>query len=117
MPLASYSIYRYLCVLLLLIAQQGALGHATWHAGGDARAAREHASLALTQDKGHRSPLDQSALCAFDLAYGQVMGATHGACIAAAFVSTVVERIQASATRQLIATVITPQSRGPPVLL
>lgn len=113
----SQSIYRYLCVLLLLIAQQGALGHATWHAGGDARAARGNASLAQTQDSGHKVPLGQGTLCAFDLAYGQVMGATHGACIAAAFVPMGVERIQEGAPRQLIATVISPHSRGPPVLL
>jgi len=78
--------FHFLCVLLLLVAQQGALFHATWHAGGDARA---HKSYAHIQDTARELPVgpvnqnkqsSQRNLCAFDLAFGQVLGGVQGSC-------------------------------------
>ncbi len=77
--LSSFRFVHYLCVALLLIAQQGALVHATWHAGGDVHAgqtprdAADHESSA-----GQESRDSQSNLCDFDLAFGQVLGGVHG---------------------------------------
>jgi hypothetical protein len=73
---------HYLCVALLLIAQQGALVHATWHAAGDIHAgetqhnAADRESSAGQQNRDSQS--DQSNLCDFDLAFGHVLGGVHG---------------------------------------
>ncbi len=87
---------HYVLVFLLLIAQQGALAHATWHARG----ADEHASHVHSLHGGghahdgpdahhdhdhghdhghdHESPSGQASLCAFDFAFGQVLGVVYG---------------------------------------
>jgi hypothetical protein len=75
---------HYLCALFLLIAQQGALAHAAWHA-------RVQADEVFAAEYGHNhahhdghahaggEPADiQASLCAFDLAFGQVLGGAHG---------------------------------------
>jgi hypothetical protein len=70
---------HYLCVALLLIAQQGALVHATWHAGGDAHAAQTpHNAADRESSAGQENRDSQSNLCDFDLAFGQVLGGVHG---------------------------------------
>jgi hypothetical protein len=70
---------HYLCVFLLLIAQQGALVHATWHAGGDIHAGEtqhDAADRGSSADQENRD--SQSDLCDFDLTFGHVLGGVHG---------------------------------------
>jgi hypothetical protein len=73
--------FHTLCVVLLLIAQQGAIVHATWHAGGDARKAHANQGHVPEYGTDHQTPIGQGGLCAFDLAFGQVLGGVHGSCV------------------------------------
>ena len=110
--------FHCICVLLLLIAQQGALVHATWHAGGDARAQANPAQEQLRDGgKDFSRPGSKRSLCAFDLAFGQVLGGTHNACTPLALMAVAVEGIGDPALPQLRAAALSPKSRGPPVLL
>ena len=119
----SRRFFHYACVLLLLIAQQGALVHAMWHASAHAQADRvahtydTHNGRAQTQPLNHDVPAGQGSLGAFDLAFGQVLGGTHSACLPAAFAPAVVERIHERTAPRLHAAALSPKSRGPPVLL
>lgn len=97
--------------------------HATWHAGGgaDSHAAHAHDSHDGHEghaheggEAGHESPIDQGGLCAFDAAFGQVMGGVLGACMPfLAFVPSVRPSVFELNSR-LGAAAITAQSRGPP---
>lgn len=75
--------FQYLFIFLLLAAQQSALVHATWHAAGDAQQQTLHDTHEQDaqphQDDNHDTR--QSSLCAFDLAFGQVLGGAHGSCV------------------------------------
>jgi len=104
---------QYFCVFLLLVAQQGALTHAVWHAHDG------HHSHAHEQDGAHEdeSPSIQSTLCAFDMAFGQVLGGTHGGTMALAYAPIVLERFHDLTTPRLRAEAVSPKSRGPPALL
>ena len=102
-------------MLLLLFAQQSALSHASWHAGVNALLKNADGRAQLT-GAGQQSPLAKDSLCAFDMAFGQVLGGTHGACAPAAFAPAVVERILDLSAPRLHAATLTPKSRGPPVL-
>lgn len=122
----SRRFFHTLCVLLLLLVQQGALFHATWHASGATQAhhlAHGHDGNAVDSDVGPESPAGkgresgQSSLCAFDLAFGQVLGGTHSGCMSPALVPAVVERIHDLTAPRLHAEAVSPKSRGPPVLL
>ena len=77
---------HHLCMLLLLATQQVALAHAAWHArvqpGKAATYEQDHAHPHQAHDHGevgHGGSDVQSSLCAFDLAFGQVLGGVHGA--------------------------------------
>jgi hypothetical protein len=79
LSLVSFRFIHHLCVALLLIAQQGALVHATWHAGGDVHAGQSPyegiTQVSPTDDENRDS---QSNLCDFDLVFGQVLGGAQG---------------------------------------
>jgi hypothetical protein len=107
-----------LCVILLLAAQQGALTHAVWHAYTAHPAQAAAAYQVDGADLGDsNSPSKPANLCAFDLAFGQVLGATHSACIVVGFAPAVAERIHSLTAPRLHAAALSPKSRGPPVLL
>lgn len=98
---------RSLCVCLLLIAQQGALSHAAWHAGGGAQAAHH--------TDGHPdSPAEQENLCGFDLAFSQLLGGAQGVALSVTFVAPVAERIHDLAAARVCTAALFPKSRGPP---
>ena len=106
-----------LCVLLLLATQQVSLLHAAWHAGVGAPATYGFNGHATTQDAGgKKAPAGQERLCAFDLAFGLVLGGSHGTCTPLTFVSTPAERIHDLPVPRLHAEAVSPRSRGPPVL-
>jgi hypothetical protein len=104
------------CVLLLLFAQFGALTHATWHAH-----AGEH-----TTDPAHGNgdrarheqlPSGQAELCAFDLAFGQVLGGLHAGGALPLAIMAGVETLLDLPVSRLRAEALAAKSRGPPVLL
>ena len=100
------------CIFLLLFAQQSALTHAAWHAFGAAGAPEQRAAVS-SQDG---SPPVEAVLCAFDAAYGQVLGAAAGSAP-----MTAPPALAAGAPLQSHAPFTVPQflaplSRGPPSL-
>lgn len=112
-------IFHVVCVLLLLIAQQGALVHAMWHANADSHA---HAFDGQTHaPDGDDAPLtgqrNQDSLCAVDLAFGQVLGGIHGACALPLAVDLPAAATCYTFNPRLGCEAIPAHSRGPPVLL
>ena len=112
-------LFSALCVILLLIAQQGALIHTTWHAGAD-----RHAGPLVSSPYGHaheapdHDPHDgQRNLCAFDLAYGQVLGGVHGSCAPQIAAAPGSAPTAYPFTPRLRFEAVAALSRGPPVLL
>ena len=108
------------CMLLLLVAQQGALLHLTWHASNNVQSIRStKAQLVHAQGPGidKKAPAGQPSLCVFDLALGQVLGGVHGSCAP----QNVAELPATLATHpfnpRISPEAISPLSRGPPVLL
>jgi len=115
--MARRAFLQYVCVFLLLVAQQGALTHALWHAG---HAHDEHSSAHGQEDSyknDSEHPSNQASLCAFDIAFGQVLGGMHGGTMPLACAPIVPERFHDLATPRLRAEALSPRSRGPPVLL
>jgi hypothetical protein len=111
-------LFPILCTALLLIAQYSAQSHALWHAGNEAQCAAGIAQAQPTGGEGRSSGSgDQGKLCAFDLAFGQVLGGAHGACVPLLFIPAAAERIDLPAARAPHAAAVTPKSRGPPPLL
>ena len=103
------------CIFVLLFAQQAALTHAVWHAHGQAAAG----ALGHTQADAARDSKvpDVAALCAFDAAYGQVLGAapcgSHDTCAGCTADARQPHDRHASAFQDFLA----PLSRGPPASL
>lgn len=117
-------LFHYFCVVLLLVAQQGALAHAAWHAAGSAahiQDAHDHDGDAHDQQDthDHRSDLSdsQAHLCALDLAFGEVLGGAHGAS-ALPVVAELPAVVATYVFNPRLGTEAVPaHSRGPPVLL
>jgi len=109
--------FHSLCVLLLLVAQQGALVHATWHAGADAHV---HERYAHGQDAEHGLPPGKSSqrnLCAFDLAFGQVLGGVQGSCTPLIIAVLPAGHTPYPFNPRPGSEAVPALSRGPPVLL
>src|SRR5262245_1058845 len=101
-------------VFLLLIAQQGAMLHAVWHAYAGQH---ERASVQATaHQNGSGSPSNQAGLCAFDVAFGQMLGFTHSGGVVLAYMPVAGVRTHDITAPRLHAEVLSPKSRGPPVL-
>ncbi len=120
----SRRFYHYLCVVLLLIAQQDALVHAAWHAGGgDARAHEaQHEGHAHdlhdprdNNSGGNESPTGQASLCAFDLAFGQVLGGVHGSCVLPVIAELPAAIASYTFNPRLGSEAVPAHSRGPPI--
>ena len=112
----SRPVFHYLSIALLLIAQQGALVHAAWHASGGAQARAAHQSE-HPNSTGQERPAGQSSQCAFDLAFGQVLGGAHGACALPLAIEITVRVAAAHHNPRLLSEAIPAQSRGPPQYL
>lgn len=113
--------FHYLCVFLLLVAQQGALVHAAWHAGSDAHAhdahGLDHERHTHDDEDEYQPPPGQASLCAFDLAFGQVLGGMHGSCAPPVFVEFPATIAGYTFNPRLAAEAVPAHSRGPPILL
>ncbi len=97
------------CILLLLVAQHGALTHAVWHA---------HESQPAQHERHDNTPLSQSGesgLCDFDLAFGQVMGGVCAAAWHLVFSEFDAERIVHLSSTCVAAETPVARSRGPPL--
>ena len=109
-------------MVLLLVAQQGALVHAAWHASArldpvTGQASHTPKDSRIGHGRGNSDDDAQASLCAFDLAFGQMLGGAHGA---NAPVITA-ELPTASATYHFVprcgSDAVPEVSRGPPALL
>lgn len=115
--------FHYFCVVLLLMAQQGALVHAAWHAGGGgahAHAAQHEGHAPDLHDNNNganESPTGQASLCAFDLAFGQVLGGVHGSCVLPVIAELPAAIASYTFNPRLGSEAVPAHSRGPPVFL
>lgn len=104
------------CLCLLLIAQQTALTHATWHAAG----ADHGFDIGHWDGQSNREDHDENAptnLCVYHVALGQVLGGNHGsACVVLFEGNTCAPCLRTFAERTSIEA-IPAVSRGPPLLL
>lgn len=111
-------LFTALCIAVLLLVQFGALTHAAWHAHEGAHA-HEPGSAAHdgAESEAPAYPASQADLCAFDAAFGQVLGGVH-ACVplTAALAPGAVSILDIPASR-LHAEALSPKSRGPPLFL
>ncbi len=106
----SRRFFHCLCVVLLLMAQQGALSHAAWHAASGAQVTHH------TDTSHPETPVGQAHLCGFDMAFNQMLGGAHGVCVLPAIVASAAERLNDVTAPRLRAAALAPKSRGPPAL-
>jgi hypothetical protein len=113
-PRVKRALLGVLCAFMLF-AQHAALSHAVWHASQQAPA-HEHDLLDSDPTHAPHAP-ELSRLCAFDAAFGQVLG---GAPPSSHFLApdTAVSETAVHAHRVFVAVdFLAPRSRGPPSLL
>ncbi len=115
----SRRFFHSLCVFLLLIAQQGALVHATWHASSNAHALGLYNTTQPGQADQHSPDKQnsQGSLCAFDLAFGQTLGGVHGSSAPQVAVAHAPERCVQPYIPRTSSESVPALSRGPPPLL
>ena len=94
------------CVFLLLLAQQSALTHASWHVLGQSPA----------QHDSNDPASFQGDLCGLDVAFSQVLGGVQANAVHHAARNGVAERIAQRPPLCGFVETLTPLSRGPPVL-
>ena len=115
--MAKRAVLQFLCVLLLLFAQQGALIHSAWHLHDYLPAHEHHDRAGAAHDDGDEIPSSQAELCIFHAAFGSLFagGCTAQPTIAAAgffhWLATL------PAVWRIAQPTLTPPSRAPPVLL
>jgi hypothetical protein len=97
---------HFICIFLLLFAQQSALTHSAWHA-------QEH-SPAHQQDKGDASI--QGTLCELHGVLSQVLSAVQAPEVRYACTPGVAEAIVFRAGARVVPELLVPLSRGPPPL-
>ena len=101
--------WRFVCVLLLLAAQHGALAHQIQHIQDYLPAQSQQ------HDDGKQS--SQSALCDFHAAFTEILGSINPALPVLWLAANTTERGIRPPSFDFPATLIIPASRGPPVLL
>jgi len=98
---------QFVCIFLLLFAQQSALTHAAWHAHGQQPAQHD------SKDKVSF----QGSLCDLHVAFSAVLGGAHASPVHHAARECIDERIVHRPHALRVAESPTPLSRGPPDLL
>jgi hypothetical protein len=104
------------CILLLLVAQQTAIAHAIWHAHEYGRQGPGSACEVACPD-GSPAGHDPAQLCAFDIAFGQVLGGASGSPSALAVADCPGDAPTLLLDSAPRARFLAPLSRGPPTLL
>jgi hypothetical protein len=116
--MAKRTILNYLCVFLLLVAQQGALTHQVWHLHDYLPAHEQHDHAgAAHEHSGGKTPSPQAELCVFHAAFGSLFA---GGCAAQPTLAPagLTDWLAApAAVRHVTPSAVTPPSRAPPVLL
>jgi hypothetical protein len=115
--MAKRSALHFLCALLLLVAQHGALTHSVWHLGNPlpAQEYHDHAGAAHGHDDDGQS--SQSKLCDLHAALGTLLAGGCAGQPAVALTNLSHELATAFATWRVAESTATPRSRAPPVLL
>lgn len=108
-------VFRFLCIALLLAGQQAALTHALAHAQD--RVARSTAAHADGSSPAPAKQGERYALCDFDYAYSQVLGAIHSASIPPLRLDVSFHTADAHAAGIAASTDLPFLIRGPPQLL
>ena len=109
MTLRRNAVVHFICALLLLIAQQGALSHQIWHAANSAA----HSDAA--PDTNNPEP-KKTSLCDLHTALGAVLGALNGAPHGSQVDAFEQLRFAAAAPAEPRLVSLAPASRGPPAL-
>jgi len=115
--MAKRSALHFLCALLLLVAQHGALTHSVWHLGNPLPAQEHHEHAGAAHDDGDAGHSSQSKLCDLHAALGTLLA---GGCAGQAVVALTDlshELVTAPAIWRVAESTATPHSRAPPVLL
>jgi hypothetical protein len=97
-------VLHFVCILLLLFAQQAALTHAAWHAGQNSGT-----------HEGRHDESAQGAFCSLHVAFGEVLGTIQPASPPVALVPAVAEHLAAAALDAARIVLHLPPARGPPV--
>jgi hypothetical protein len=100
------------CIFLLLFAQHTALTHALWHA--QRQLPPVDLTCSTTQATHDTGSADIAALCAFDVAVGQVLGGVLPASAEPPPPTTTTETPHLSAQSSPTSQFLAPLSRGPP---
>ena len=114
--MAKRAALNFLCALLLLVAQHGALTHSVWHLGDHLPAHEHHDSAGAAHghdDDGHTS---QSKLCDLHAVLGTLLTGGCAGLPAVALTDLSHELASAFATWRVAESTATPRSRAPPVL-
>jgi hypothetical protein len=101
---------RFVCVFLLLFAQQSALAHAAWHA---------YTHTPWQDEQDHEDQDDasfQGKLCGLDGAFCQVLGGAQASAVHHALPQGSAETIAYRPHACVVPELHIPLSRGPPVL-
>jgi hypothetical protein len=107
---------HFVCALLFLAAQWGALTHAVWHLHNPAAAhGQQHASAGAHPKGGEQSP--QSKLCDLHSVLGVVLGGDCGAQGVAPLADVSHVLVTVSTAGHAVRFDPTHRSRAPPVLL
>lgn len=109
-------VFRFICIALLLAGQQAGLTHALAHAQDRiARTAAAHADD--TGGSAQKKPGERFALCDFDYAYTQVLGAVHSVCMPALTLHVSFDTVAGADARDETSSAPPFLIRGPPHLL
>ena len=101
------SVLQLFCIVCLLLGQQAAFTHASWHA--QEQLLRQHGNH-------HKQPSTQGDLCKLHGVFNQLVGTAHGSITHFALSDALHERSTDRSTLVVSSSPLTPRSRGPPRL-
>jgi len=101
------SVLQLFCIVCLLLGQQAAFTHASWHA--HEQSLRQHGNH-------HKQPSTQGDLCKLHGVFTQLVGTAPGSIVHFALTDALDERSTHRPTLAVSAGALTPRSRGPPRL-
>jgi len=115
--LAKRSALHFLCALLLLVAQHGALTHSVWHLGNPLPAQEPHRHAVAAQGHDDDGNTFQSKLCDLHAILGTLLAGGYAGQPVAVFMDLSHELVTKPAIWRVAESTATPRSRAPPVLL
>ena len=115
--MAKRAALNFLCALLLLVAQHGALTHSVWHLGNPLPTQEHHDHAGAAHGHDDDGQTSQSKLCDLHAALGTLLTGGCAGQPAVALTDLSHELATASASWRVAESTATPHSRAPPVLL